>query len=136
MDRDRQCSSLKVSSECRAFTTSIDYPDPKIPRVISASLPPSQTTTAFISMAHPASGSSNKADLSRVEDVMSLIRREWSFMTESECIPVQVALQLMDSSSLGRAHQDGHFLDTYRDLQQALKGIVNGMAMCSPAIAS
>lgn len=61
----------------------------------------------------------------KVSNVLNLIRREWSFMTESECIPVQVALQLMDSSSLGRAHQDGHFLDAYKDLQQALKGIVN-----------
>ena len=86
-------------------------------------------------MAHPASGPSKKADLSRLKDVLNLIRREWSFMTESECIPVQVALQLMDSSSLGRAHQDGHFLDAYKDLQQALKGIVNGRATCSLAMA-
>ena len=34
LDRDRQCSSLKVSSECRAFTILIVYSDPKIPRVI------------------------------------------------------------------------------------------------------
>ncbi len=68
------------------------------------------------------------ADTFRLQEVLNSIQREWSFMTQTDCIPVQVALQLMDSSSLGRAHQSGQFQDTYQDLQRALKAIVNGTA--------
>jgi len=46
-------------------------------------------------------------------------------MAQDKCVPVQVALQLMDSSSLGRAHQYGLFQDTHKQLQRALKAIVN-----------
>lgn len=46
-------------------------------------------------------------------------------MAEDRCVPVQVALQLMDSSSLGRAHQYGQFQDTHKQLRRALKAIVN-----------
>lgn len=47
-------------------------------------------------------------------------------MTEDNCVPVQVALQLMDSSSLGRAHQTDQFQETHKQLQKALRSIVNG----------
>jgi exocyst complex component 4 len=46
-------------------------------------------------------------------------------MADDSCIPVQVALQLMDTSSLGRAHQYGQFQDTHKQLRRALKAIVN-----------
>ncbi|KAI9791967.1 MAG: hypothetical protein M1816_003236 [Peltula sp. TS41687] len=60
-----------------------------------------------------------------LQDVLHYIQREWSFMTEDNCVPVQVALQLMDSSSLGRAHQSDQFQETHKQLQKALRGIVN-----------
>lgn len=66
------------------------------------------------------------ADLSLLQDVLNLIQRDWNFMTEESCVPVQVALQLMDSSSLGRAHQLDQFQETHAQLQEALKGVVNG----------
>ena len=47
-------------------------------------------------------------------------------MTDENCIPIQVALQLMDSSSLGRAHQYDQFQMTHKQLQKALRAIVNG----------
>jgi len=47
-------------------------------------------------------------------------------MTEDNCIPVQVALQLLDESSLGLASRYDEFQDAQEQLQTALKGIVNG----------
>ena len=48
---------------------------------------------------------------------------------------VQVALKLMDSSSLGLADQYDRFRQTHQELQRALKAIVNGKALplyCMP----
>jgi exocyst complex component 4 len=58
-------------------------------------------------------------------EVLQHIQSEWGFMADDKCVPVQVALQLMDSSSLGRAHQYGQFQDTHKQLKRALKAIVN-----------
>jgi exocyst complex component 4 len=46
-------------------------------------------------------------------------------MTKDQCVPIEVALKLMDSSSLGLANQAGQFQQTHDQLQNALKGIVN-----------
>ncbi|EAT83308.2 hypothetical protein SNOG_09116 [Parastagonospora nodorum SN15] len=61
----------------------------------------------------------------RIEDVLQYIRQNWDFMTQDQCVPIEVALKLMDSSSLGLASQYGQFKTTHRELQQALKAIVN-----------
>jgi exocyst complex component 4 len=61
----------------------------------------------------------------RIEDVLQYIRQNWDFMTQDQCVPIEVALKLMDSSSLGLASQYGQFRNTHQDLQQALKAIVN-----------
>jgi exocyst complex component 4 len=47
-------------------------------------------------------------------------------MASDDCIPVQVGLQLMDSSTLGRADREPEFLETNRQIQRALKSVVNG----------
>ena len=47
-------------------------------------------------------------------------------MGGDECVPVQVALQLMDPSTLGLHSREPEFQQTHIDLQQALKSIVNG----------
>ncbi|KAI9843458.1 MAG: hypothetical protein M1837_006304 [Sclerophora amabilis] len=65
------------------------------------------------------------ADYAQLKDVLQYIQQEWEFMTDDDCIPVQVALQLMDSSSLGRAHQFDQFQQTHKQLQRALRAIVN-----------
>ena len=66
------------------------------------------------------------ADSTRYQEILQYIQQEWSFMADDSCVPVQVALQLMDSSSLGRAHQYDQFKDTHKQLQRALRAIVNG----------
>ncbi|KAL1392365.1 Sec8 exocyst complex component-specific domain-containing protein [Phyllosticta capitalensis] len=61
----------------------------------------------------------------QIEDVLEYIQKQWSFMTNEQCVPVQVALKLLDSSSLGFANRHGEFEDTHAQLQTALKAIVN-----------
>ena len=59
-------------------------------------------------------------------DILADIQHDWPFMTTDDCVPVKVALQLSDSSSLGRADQYGTFKDQHKQLQKALRSIVNG----------
>lgn len=47
-------------------------------------------------------------------------------MTGTDCVPVHVALQLMDHSSLGRGNDFDDFKETSRVLHKSLKAIVNG----------
>ncbi|KAL9091930.1 MAG: hypothetical protein Q9165_004682 [Trypethelium subeluteriae] len=71
-------------------------------------------------------GSPDVGDGTRqMEDVLGYIDRQWAFMTERECVPVQIALKLLDTSSLGLANQYGQFKDTNQQLHDALKTIVN-----------
>jgi exocyst complex component 4 len=69
-------------------------------------------------------GNAGKAE-KRIEDVLYYIKQDWPFMTENECVPVQVALQLLDDSSLGLARRYDEFQDAQEQLQTALRAIVN-----------
>jgi exocyst complex component 4 len=57
--------------------------------------------------------------------VLELIKQEWPAMCENDCIPVQLALQLLDTSSVGRAHEYRNFQRTHQYLQNSLKKIVH-----------
>lgn len=59
-------------------------------------------------------------------DVLRVIEQDWDFMAGDDCIPVQVSLQLMDSSTLGKADREPDFLRVQRDIQRALRSVVNG----------
>ncbi|ROT39164.1 Sec8 exocyst complex component-specific domain-containing protein [Sodiomyces alkalinus F11] len=61
----------------------------------------------------------------QIAQVLEHIKQEWPSMCETDCIPVQLALQLLDSSSVGRAHEYDKFQETYEYLQESLKGIVH-----------
>ncbi|KAI5365415.1 putative Sec8 exocyst complex component specific domain, exocyst complex component Sec8/EXOC4 [Septoria linicola] len=61
----------------------------------------------------------------QIEDVLRFIEQQWAFMANDSCIPVKVALQLMDNSSLGLADQYQQFGEAHTQLQNALKVIVN-----------
>lgn len=61
----------------------------------------------------------------RIEEVIKYIQNNWDFMTGDQCVPIEVALKLMDSSSLGLADQHDQFRQSHQELQQALKAIVN-----------
>jgi exocyst complex component 4 len=71
----------------------------------------------------------------RIEEVLHFIRQNWDFMTQDHCVPIEVALKLMDASSLGLAGQYGQFKTTHQELQQALKSIVNGALPCQSRLA-
>ena len=62
----------------------------------------------------------------KMEEILQTIQQNFVFMTNDKCVPIEVALKLMDSSSLGLANQYDMFQGTHRDLQRALKTIVNG----------
>ncbi|MCJ1394198.1 Exocyst complex component 4 [Xylographa bjoerkii] len=61
----------------------------------------------------------------QIEGVVEHIQEKWSIITKSDCVPVHIALQLMDYSSLGRGNDYEDFKQTSRALQRALKAIVN-----------
>lgn len=58
-------------------------------------------------------------------DILRYIETHFTFMASSSCIPIKVALQLMDSSSLGLASEQAQFNEAHLQLQNALKVIVN-----------
>ena len=64
-------------------------------------------------------------------DVVQYIQDHWAIMANADCVPVHVALQLMDHSSLGRGNDYADFQRTSEVLQTALKAIVNGMTALS-----
>ena len=59
-----------------------------------------------------------------LEDILEVIKSQWPGMCESDCIPVQMALQLLDPSSVGRAHEYRTFQKTHKNLQNSLKNMV------------
>ena len=61
----------------------------------------------------------------QIDDVLSHISENWDIMTRDDCVPVHIALQLLDYSSLGRGNDYQDFQRTSRYLQKALKAIVN-----------
>lgn len=58
--------------------------------------------------------------------ILQSIQQDWDFMTDAECVPVHVALSLMDTSTLGKADREDDFIRMYNDIQKTLKAIVNG----------
>ncbi|KAF3771246.1 hypothetical protein M406DRAFT_32760 [Cryphonectria parasitica EP155] len=61
----------------------------------------------------------------QINDVLGMIQKDWPNLCEDDCVPVQLALQLLDNSSVGRAHEYGNFQQTHQDLQNSLKAIVH-----------
>lgn len=61
----------------------------------------------------------------QITQVLEHIKSEWPSMIEDDCIPVSLALQLLDNSSVGRAHEYSNFKKTHQYLQDSLKGIVH-----------
>ncbi|KAF2012714.1 hypothetical protein BU24DRAFT_453075 [Aaosphaeria arxii CBS 175.79] len=61
----------------------------------------------------------------QMEEILQEIQDEFEFMTNDQCVPIDIALKFMDSSSLGLANQYSDFRRTYQELQRGLKTIVN-----------
>lgn len=61
----------------------------------------------------------------QITQVLERIRGDWPSLCNDECIPVQLALQLLDNSSVGRAHDYRKFQSTHTYLQDSLKNTVH-----------
>ncbi|TVY26104.1 putative exocyst complex component, partial [Lachnellula hyalina] len=61
----------------------------------------------------------------QIADVLEHIKEEWPAMCKNDSVPVQIALQLLDTSSVGRAHEYQNFESTHKYLQDSLKAIVH-----------
>ncbi|EWY98788.1 exocyst complex component sec8 [Fusarium oxysporum NRRL 32931] len=61
----------------------------------------------------------------QITEVIDHIKKEWPAMCQDDCVPVQLALQLLDRSSVGRAHEYAQFQQSHNYLQESLKGIVH-----------
>ncbi|KAE8350945.1 hypothetical protein BDV28DRAFT_159187 [Aspergillus coremiiformis] len=68
---------------------------------------------------------SSLAGSQAVEEVLQSIQQEWDLLASDECVPVQVALQLMDTSTLGKADREPDFVNVHNRIQRTLKSIVN-----------
>lgn len=90
--------------------------------------PPITTTSASATRSAfarpPRLGPESNAE-KQIGVVLEHIKQEWPAMCENECVPVQIALQLLDTSSVGRAHEYRQFEKTHRYLQDSLKAIVH-----------
>ncbi|KIW75401.1 hypothetical protein Z517_10142 [Fonsecaea pedrosoi CBS 271.37] len=60
-----------------------------------------------------------------MDEILRHIQSNWKDMEGDECVPVKMALRLMDPSSLGLADKEGDFANTHVDLQKCLKSVVN-----------
>ncbi|EAW12820.1 exocyst subunit SEC8 [Aspergillus clavatus NRRL 1] len=60
-----------------------------------------------------------------IEDILQSIHADWNFVASDDCVPVQVALQLMDTSTLGKADREPDFLNMNQQIQRTLKSVVN-----------
>ena len=61
----------------------------------------------------------------QIDGVVQHIHEKWNVLAKDDCVPVHVALQLMDYSSLGRGNDYDDFQRTSQALHRALRTIVN-----------
>lgn len=61
----------------------------------------------------------------QINEVLGIIQKDWPNLCQDDCIPVQLALQLLDNSSVGRAHEYPRFQQTHQYLQDSLKAVVH-----------
>ena len=61
----------------------------------------------------------------QIAQVLEHIKSEWPAMVQNDCVPVSLALQLLDNSSVGRAHDYNRFKESHQYLQTSLKNIVH-----------
>ncbi|KAI1823163.1 Sec8 exocyst complex component-specific domain-containing protein [Xylaria intraflava] len=100
-------------------------PPPSLPQLNS------QRPSFDSSLAPPSASSSmrqraNETNAERqITQVLDEIKSEWPSMIQNDCIPVSLALQLLDNSSVGRAHEYNKFKQAHQRLQDSLKGIVH-----------
>lgn len=130
-ERERPPSSSR-SRERRAASDARDMPPPNR---IDRDRPPVPTmpVKSAASSLQPPNGTAYGANrqyspqrpTKSMDEILKHIQAYWRMMEGDECVPVKVALQLADPSSLGLGSRDSDFADTHVDLQKSLKAVVN-----------
>ncbi|OTB05877.1 hypothetical protein M426DRAFT_319565 [Hypoxylon sp. CI-4A] len=98
------------------------------PQQLNPRRPPPLESSRSAAYSSPASRVQRANETSaerQISQVLELIKSEWPAMVEDDCIPVSLALQLLDNSSVGRAHEYKGFKKTHQYLQDSLKNIVH-----------
>ncbi|TVY64157.1 putative exocyst complex component sec8 [Lachnellula suecica] len=85
---------------------------------------PSPPTSRSAARSRPRAAPESSAER-QIGEVLEHIKTEWPAMCQNDAVPVQIALQLLDSSSVGRAHEYQQFERTHMYLQDSLKAIVH-----------
>ncbi|KIV85019.1 hypothetical protein PV11_00757 [Exophiala sideris] len=90
----------------------------------------SQQANGYTNQSYPPPENANRQYSPRrpvksMDEILRHIQSNWKDMEGDECVPVKIALKLMDPSSLGLADKEGDFANTHVDLQKSLKGVVN-----------
>lgn len=96
--------------------SSLNQPGATISYGSNQNYPPPQSTARHYSPRRPPKS---------MDEILRHIQSDWKDMEGDECIPVKMALRLMDPSSLGLATREGDFANTHVDLQKSLKTVVN-----------
>ncbi|KAJ5191456.1 uncharacterized protein N7498_010441 [Penicillium cinerascens] len=122
-DRDRQQPSTS-RSRSRNETADRRYQGSRDDRTRDGLRPPDSHGRGMDPSDSGAAEASTR-EMQSVEAVLQAIQHDWDFMTDAECIPVHVALSLMDTSTLGKADREPDFLHMYNQIQKTLKAIVN-----------
>lgn len=60
-----------------------------------------------------------------LKETLALMRYEWPQCLEESANPIEMAVSLLDDSSVGLAHKAGEFQDLLRQVQQTLRKVVN-----------
>ncbi|KAI0840292.1 Sec8 exocyst complex component-specific domain-containing protein [Hypoxylon sp. FL0890] len=98
------------------------------PQQLNPRRPPAVESGRSAGYSSPASRAQRVNETSaerQIAQVLELIKAEWPAMIQDDCIPVSLALQLLDNSSVGRAHEYRGFKKTHQYLQDSLKNIVH-----------
>lgn len=129
-ERERRQSDSR-SRERRVASDARDMPPPQR---IERERPPMPKPTAS-SLQPPGQANGGPYGVNRqysprrptksMDEILKHIQTHWRMMEGDECIPVKVALQLADTSSLGLGDREHDFADTHVDLQKSLKSVVN-----------
>lgn len=90
------------------------------PPAMNPRRPPAVRTMSSRSRIQPETNAERQ-----ISQVLEHIKSEWPALCQDDCVPVQLALQLLDTSSVGRAHDYDRFQQTHAYLQDSLKNIVH-----------
>lgn len=94
------------------------------PQQVNPRRPPPESARFGSSASASRVQRANESNAERqISQVLEHIKSEWPAMVQNDCIPVSLALQLLDNSSVGRAHEYRNFKKAHQYLQDSLKGI-------------